>query len=96
MDIFYISQLIILFLFQIKRVDIHIPTKTDSSSMKVSKLYPKEARLRGCTYDAPLDITFGWSEDGVAQPLVKMEVGRVPIMLKVSFLFISLCLSFCF
>ncbi|CAH0385289.1 unnamed protein product [Bemisia tabaci] len=67
---------------EIQRVDIHIPTKTDSNSMKVSKLYPKEARLRGCTYDAPLDITFGWSEDGVAQPLVKMEVGRVPIMLK--------------
>jgi DNA-directed RNA polymerase I subunit RPA2 len=52
-------------------------------SVKASTIYPSECRQRGETYKGLLAAKLGWWVDGEAKVPLTVNLGEIPIMVKV-------------
>lgn len=69
-------------------VSIYQPTvPTGAIGVKNYKIYPTECRQRGGTYKGKITVKLGWSINDVQQEILEKDLGEVPIMVKVRFLF---------
>lgn len=53
--------------------------------VETRKMYPTECRQRASTYSGMVNILLHWSKDGEKQPPMNFDIGRIPIMLKVTY-----------
>lgn len=51
--------------------------------VKSYTVWPSECRQRGSTYGGSLIVGLSWSIDGISQPTLERDLGRIPIMIKV-------------
>ncbi len=49
--------------------------------IRETRVWPTEARQRGCSYKGKFTVRAGYSIDGVNQPIVEKNLGNIPVML---------------
>ena len=49
--------------------------------VRETRVWPTEARQRGCSYKGKFTVRAGYSIDGVNQPIVEKNLGNIPVML---------------
>lgn len=59
-----------------------VPTQMIGTATK--KIYPTECRQRASTYNGVVSMTLGWSKNGDKQPSIDIDLGNIPLMVKVS------------
>uniref|UniRef100_A0A1B6CSM5 DNA-directed RNA polymerase subunit beta n=1 Tax=Clastoptera arizonana TaxID=38151 RepID=A0A1B6CSM5_9HEMI len=60
-----------------------------SVGIKSYTIWPTECRQRGSTYGGNLITGLSWSVDGVEQPTLEKDLGRIPIMIKSDVCYLS-------
>lgn len=70
------------------------PPQVHSSmvSLKAATIYPSECRQRAETYKGLLTAKLGWWVDGEPKVPLTVNLGEIPIMVKVIKIFIYTCL----
>ena len=63
------------------KVSIEMPFTEEADGSK-SKIFPAEARLRNLNYSAHLYLEMALNEEGEDNPLEKVRIGELPVMLK--------------
>ena len=63
------------------KVSIEMPFTEEADGSK-SKIFPSEARLRNLNYSAHLYLEMALNEEGEDNPLEKVRIGELPVMLK--------------
>ncbi|XP_053675721.1 DNA-directed RNA polymerase I subunit RPA2 [Anopheles nili] len=68
---------------QITDISIQKPTiNFDDINVADKRIFPSECRQKSDTYNGMCTIMIDWQLDGIPQPTITREMGRIPIMLK--------------
>jgi DNA-directed RNA polymerase beta subunit len=73
----------------IEDVSIAKPRVTQQIDVKERRIFPAEARQRAVTYSGNCTMTLGWWKSGKKQSSVEFDLGPIPLMIRVSFAFLS-------